>query len=416
MKLQKISIKNFRGLKGNKNVVDFTNSDIIFLIGQNDIGKSSFLKAYEFFVEPKKSAELTDFYDYSESNTLEIEAEFLLDSADSVNSDLRVDEDVASEPNWIKTKWADLNNIVRIKKVWDKQGDFKKYTWKPSAADWVMNGFGGLHQNLQKFAPTPIAINAMETENSLEEKVNKLINDSFLKTVKRDYPLEYVAAENAVKKLQNSVLAPENVLEHNKKINRLFKKVFSNLELEICPKNEDIKLVDAFKKNHSINVKTGGSSRTETFRQHGHGVIRQALFNFLAFLKNVGGEESNKKEYLILFEEPELFLHPKVAYMLRKSLYDLAQNSSYQVLCSSHSKLMIDISRPKSSIVRVVKNVDKTTATHQVGEELFQRNDESKKRVQMINRFNPNVCNFFYADLFFLVEGDKGVFFFRDLW
>src|SRR3990167_4359986 len=113
MKLQKISIKNFRGLKGNKNVVDFTNSDIIFLIGQNDIGKSSFLKAYEFFVEPKKSAELTDFYDYSESNTLEIEAEFLLDSADSVNSDLRVDEDVASEPNWIKTKWADLNNIVR---------------------------------------------------------------------------------------------------------------------------------------------------------------------------------------------------------------------------------------------------------------------------------------------------------------
>ena len=279
MKLQKISIKNFRGLKGNKNVVDFTNSDIIFLIGQNDIGKSSFLKAYEFFVEPKKSAELTDFYDYSESNTLEIEAEFLLDSADSVNSDLRVDEDVASEPNWIKTKWADLNNIVRIKKVWDKQGDFKKYTWKPSAADWVMNGFGGLHQNLQKFAPTPIAINAMESENSLEEKVNKLINDSFLKTVKRDYPLEYVAAENAVKKLQNSVLAPENVLEHNKKINRLFKKVFSNLELEICPKNEDIKLVDAFKKNHSINVKTGGSSRTETFRQHGHGVIRQALFN-----------------------------------------------------------------------------------------------------------------------------------------
>ena len=143
--------------------------------------------------------------------------------------------------------------------------------------------------------------------------------------------------------------------------------------------------------------------------------LPRGVFIFLAFLKNVGGEESNKKEYLILFEEPELFLHPKVAYMLRKSLYDLAQNSSYQVLCSSHSPLMIDISRPKSSIVRVVKNVDKTTATHQVGEELFQRNDESKKRVQMINRFNPNVCESFYADLVLLVEGDTEAIVFRDL-
>ena len=42
MKLIKLIISNFRGLKGS-NVIDFTNSNIIFLIGQNNIGKSSFL-------------------------------------------------------------------------------------------------------------------------------------------------------------------------------------------------------------------------------------------------------------------------------------------------------------------------------------------------------------------------------------
>lgn len=42
MKLQKLIIKNFRGLKG-ENVINFENSNIIFLIGQNNVGKSTFL-------------------------------------------------------------------------------------------------------------------------------------------------------------------------------------------------------------------------------------------------------------------------------------------------------------------------------------------------------------------------------------
>ena len=52
MKLQKITIKNFRGLKGENNTIDFSNSNIIFLIGQNNVGKSTYLRAYEFFVNP----------------------------------------------------------------------------------------------------------------------------------------------------------------------------------------------------------------------------------------------------------------------------------------------------------------------------------------------------------------------------
>jgi len=46
----------------------------------------------------------------------------------------------------------------------------------------------------------------METEDSLEEKVNKLINDDFLKTVRSDYTTEYEQAEKAVKDLQNKVI------------------------------------------------------------------------------------------------------------------------------------------------------------------------------------------------------------------
>ena len=43
MKLQKLIISNFRGLKGNKNIINFADSNIIFLIGQNNVGKSTSL-------------------------------------------------------------------------------------------------------------------------------------------------------------------------------------------------------------------------------------------------------------------------------------------------------------------------------------------------------------------------------------
>ncbi|WP_154698511.1 AAA family ATPase, partial [Bacillus cereus] len=53
MKLKKLVVNNFRGLRGEENIIDFEGSDIIFLIGKNNFGKSTFLHAYNFFVEPK---------------------------------------------------------------------------------------------------------------------------------------------------------------------------------------------------------------------------------------------------------------------------------------------------------------------------------------------------------------------------
>lgn len=91
-----------------------------------------------------------------------------------------------------------------------------------------------------------------------------------------------------------------------------------------------------------------------------------------------------------MFEEPELFLHPKIAFNLRESNYSLAENSPYQILCATHSPLMIDISRPHSSLIKVIKKRDETTQTFQVGKNLFGRDEDMKNRVQMINRFNPH--------------------------
>lgn len=67
MRLYQLTIKNFRGLKGERNTIKFEKSDIIFLIGQNNVGKSTYLRGYEFFVNSKQVAKRSDFYDYNPS-------------------------------------------------------------------------------------------------------------------------------------------------------------------------------------------------------------------------------------------------------------------------------------------------------------------------------------------------------------
>ena len=411
MKLAKLRIDNFRGLKGENNEIDFTDSNIIFLIGQNNVGKSTYLRAYEFFTNSGQKATTEDFFNHSTENPIIMEGWFIKEDHDENDDEL---QGKGKDPKWID-KWVGTDNLIKIRKIWaNANSSFEKYTFSPKQNDWELNGFGGMDTLFTKYAPKAIAINAMEDQSSLEEKVNKLIQDDFIKKVKETYPGDYNDLIQKVKNLQAKITGSESVENLNAELNKHFQKVFADLTLRIqASKDENIKIEEAFKKNHSVIVERIGNSRKETFLQNGHGVIRQALFNFLAFLKK--DIENNKKQFLILFEEPEVFLHPKIAMKLRESLYDLAENSPYQILCATHSPLMIDISKPHSSLIRVVKNNDESTITYQVGEDVFGKDDEQKQRVQMINRFNPHICEVFYADKVLLVEGDTETIVYRDL-
>lgn len=411
MKICKLIIENFRGLKGNDNIIEFSDSNIIFLIGQNNVGKSTYLRAYEFFTNSKQNSATEDFYNHNAGMPIIIEGWFIKEENDENDTDLK---GKTKEPDWL-AKWVGTDGLIKVRKKWTNVGNsFQKETFSPSENNWVANGFGGLDTLFTKYAPTPIAINAMESASTLEEKVNKLIQDDFIKKMRLEHAELCTEIVDKIKLLQNNITSSDAVEKLNIGLNENFQKIFSDLTLKIqASKEENIKIEDAFKKNHTVTVERLDSSRTESFLQNGHGVIRQALFNFLAFLKE--NRESTRKEYLILFEEPELFLHPKIAFKLRESLYDLAENSPYQIICATHSPLMIDISKPHSSLIRVTKDLDETSHACQVGQNIFGRDEEQKLRVQMINRFNPHICEAFYADKVLLVEGDTETIVYRDL-
>lgn len=408
MKLVELRIRNFRALGGNRNTIRFEDSNVIFLIGQNDVGKSSFLNAFEFFVSPKQKAAAADFFKYNATVPIEIEADFRKEAGDEDNPDF------TGEPGWID-KWVQTGTgLITVKKEWSEVDKLFKKSTKNPEGDFVANGFGGMDSLFTKYAPTPIAINAIETIETFEKKVNEIIEKEHLKKLATDYAEDYQNAVTAIRKIQDKITSSDAISTYNTNINASFKKVFPSLSLKISIKDEGggVDVVKAFKTNHSIDVKKDGVDRKETFAQHGHGVIRQALFNFFAFLKSEGA--GTRKEYLLLFEEPELFLHPKSTRLLRQELYSLADNSPFQILCCTHCPQMVDISKPHCSLVRTCKFDDESTVTYQVGHDIFQSN-ANKDFVQMVNRFDPNVCEAFYASRVCLVEGDTEAIICREL-
>lgn len=83
MKILSFAVNNFRALSGGleNNRVDFKESNTIFLFGQNNVGKSTFLKAYEFFYK-SDTAKDDDFFKKDINKKMEFELEVELDEFD----------------------------------------------------------------------------------------------------------------------------------------------------------------------------------------------------------------------------------------------------------------------------------------------------------------------------------------------
>lgn len=409
MRLKKLQVKNYRGLKGDNNIIEFDGVDIIFLIGQNNNGKSTFLQAYNMFVTAKKKATIDDFFNKDETIPIEIYGEFIVEDNDKEDKSLS-----NSDPNWIN-KWVDENQCVKIKKVWSeplKEGS--KMTYDPTKCEFVDGGFGGFDTILQKYTPTPIFINAISSPEELEAKINEIITKNHIKKLEEEHKEKYDKIIEDLTSLKDEITNSDDINKINEKMNDIFTKVFPELAIEVYPvPDSGIDITKTLKSTHGFKIIDNKLHLEDSdLKRNGNGVIRQAFFSFLSTNNIENGK--NKKDYLILFEEPELYLHPEAIFALRDQLYSLVKNSPYQILCATHSPLMIDTSKPHASLVRLVKDSDANTKTFQVKFDLFGGDDE-KNYLQMINRFNPHICEAFYSDEVVLVEGDTEAVIYREL-
>lgn len=190
-----------------------------------------------------------------------------------------------------------------------------------------------------------------------------------------------------------------------KEINKIISDVFPKCGISIEPSLQD--LLEILRPKYDIKVFS--NIRTGAARQ-GTGLVRTCAFAMLRYHAKLKiKKELQTRPVLVAFEEPELFLHPSAANLLRDTIYSLGQSD--QIVCTTHSPWMIDLGRDPQSITRMAIDAsDRATASNYgVSTALGKLPPDDKQRVKMIQVFDDELSRVFFAERVIVVEGDSEV-------
>jgi len=172
--------------------------------------------------------------------------------------------------------------------------------------------------------------------------------------------------------------------------------------------------------------------------QFGSGFQRHFIYSLIQIgAKYVGKKPSKKtKDFtpsmmLILFEEPEAFLHPPQQEILAQSLTTLADNPDQQVICSTHSSHFVSRNAARIPAIAHLKRDNGLVSICQIDtqswDEIVDANqamnkiavkwpklkarleaDDLKPDMEAVKYFlwlNPDRCGMFFANHVLIVEG-----------
>lgn len=420
MKISFFAANNFRGISGglDKNKIVFKDTNTLFIYGANNAGKSTFLKAYMFFYKDEKPI-LDDFHRRGKSSEIEFELEVEVDEIDRIKI-----ESVAPTKKESYKKFLN-GNLLRIKKVLiHKAGKFEvrnlTFNYGSNSYEEVAYASLGLHTVFQACLPKPIFINAMPTEEQAKTILNEILKVMAESTLKAQDFMELQAAQAKIKELQDKMYDSELITTYESSVNTYFNRIFGDTNISFKDhKDRVVWTENKLGKEFDIEfIKRGADGEKDdeipsSYNSVGHGTIRTAIFTLL-LMRDVAEKferQQGRKDYMVLFEEPELFLYPRMVKELRELIYQVStEELPYQVLCASHSAAMIDITKPKSSIIKLVKN-NHGTEVYQINDAFLksakgvQTKEELKQEMYEVLRFNPYICESFYCDEVLLIEG-----------
>jgi len=142
----------------------------------------------------------------------------------------------------------------------------------------------------------------------------------------------------------------------------------------------------------------------------GHGLQRSLIFALMRVWaaeskRQIGADTDviRERSNIFAFEEPELFLHPQVCRATYEALKKISATD--QIFLCTHSPNFANMDDYRSiALIRKVSRIDGTKAV-KVSDDLFENDEECKKRFNMIQFFNPDRNEVFFARKVALLEG-----------
>ncbi|NPW62574.1 ATP-dependent endonuclease [Pseudomonas aeruginosa] len=149
-----------------------------------------------------------------------------------------------------------------------------------------------------------------------------------------------------------------------------------------------------------------------SLQYQGSGVQRALAF---AMLESNAGHasivEGGERSVVVLYEEPELYIHPHLMRRLKSALVEKTNSPKWQVICSTHSPFLISLADKPQSLKLIRRNADNKRIIHQLAANIFEEGGDYDERslLRATLDFHPTVCESLFAKRVVLVEGDTEV-------
>lgn len=459
MKLHRLKIQNFRKL----NDVELILEDATFLIGANNAGKSSTLDAIAILLSNQKlnSSYRSRYYNEDQNDDIEdtreiiIEGEFQ-DVSEAVLGErgfylerlkkytkedgtegysfiyrVRLGEDGKTHREMrlfftFKSDYdgcekpqdfidhgvdasvfdgMDLNKKIKKEALPSLYEAHNELFARDEDGDWFENP-GGIANVVLSKLPEFLQIGTSVETGEIESKSGALqtvLNHLF--TSVRDHSENYKKAYVALQELAKEMDPKDQETEFGKMMNELnhvVESVFPRSQINV---GANLSNADVLKPTFDVTMR---SNIETSVTLQGTGMIRSAIFALLRYVKRREAIDSPERGLLIGFEEPELFLHPNAANNMRNIIYELAGGAS-QVICTTHSPYMIDISRNEKLVLNSYKITDHDYSEINCfnhSEEFNKLQEDDQTRVKMVQKVDDYVSRVFFARKVILVEGD----------
>jgi putative ATP-dependent endonuclease of OLD family len=437
-RLHKLTVKNFRAI-GSK-AVEIELDDIVVLVGPNNAGKSSILRAYEMVMEGEQSSasqlSRDDFpNEIVDPNNL---PEVILETIafDKLPDERFTKKIEGKEEYLVRERWIWSAILEKPKRVgfnfttndWDES-----FPWAPANI-------------AQAQRPKVHRVDAFSNPQVQSDQILGILQDYFIDRLVEE-PTTALSGESSEGTADSDAGALPNPIDAGQKkivheiqtirkalleaakveinaveteLGQMMSTVFPDYSISFQSSQDDPDtsfLSGIFKKSNVLKMGpvNGYQSRVEL---QGSGARRTLLWNTLRLIaerdlkaksktKKVKDGKPSTRPHVLLLDEPEICLHPSAIREACKTLYDLPSGGKWQVMVTTHCPIFIDLSRNNTTVIRVERvadgGVDGTTVFRPTELHL---SEVERERIKMLNVYDPHVAEFFFGGRTVLVEGD----------
>ncbi|OPH56249.1 ATP-dependent endonuclease [Paenibacillus ferrarius] len=410
-RLNKLIIKNFRCIGSFPVQIEL--DDIVVLVGPNNAGKSTILRAYELAMNQGSNEGKLTIEDFPEGR---------------INPDAlpEIELHTVIYDDTVGIKWINVisgEKIVREQWTWSNIGEPVRRGYDAIEMKWSENVPWGAPNVANSKRPQPHRVDAFSNPKDQADKIVNILETIINDRVKQfqsnnldqndSEKSEYSKLLENIQLIQKRIVAEASIEIETieTEISNLISKVFSGYKIKFDARPEDDidKSIKFFKANSQLLMGPQNGYFSAIERQ-GSGARRTLLWTALKYISesNLSKKSTqSQRPHVLLLDEPELCLHPNAVREACKVLYDLPLSGSWQVMVTTHSPAFIDLSRNNTTIIRVEHdssgNIKGTTLFRPARAKL---DPDDRANLKLLNACDPHVAEFFFGGHSIIVEGD----------